>query len=121
MTIEINANRTRPTEIGSDAAVSFEVRPGQELVGTRGTLWVTQDGDPRDVFVQPGQRFVFDRRGVTVIHALHGAGAFLLAGTPVRHPNALASIAAAIDAVRTWFGKPAPQRTPRGRLAQTLT
>lgn len=116
------------TELRADSVLSFEARRGQELLGTRGRLWVTQDGDPRDVFVGSGERFVFDRSGVVVIHALHEAGAFVLSAgfaAPTR-AGWFASIVAALRTRLVYLAKgprraPAAPRTTRGRLAQTVT
>ena len=38
-----------------------------------GTLWITQERDPEDVVLEPGQTFVLARQGQTVISALKNA------------------------------------------------
>jgi uncharacterized protein (AIM24 family) len=38
-----------------------------------GTLWVTQDGDPRDVVLAPGESFTLDRNGVAIVYATDDA------------------------------------------------
>jgi hypothetical protein len=40
---------------------------GLELRVRTGTVWVTQDRDPRDICLHPGQRFVLDRRGPALV------------------------------------------------------
>jgi hypothetical protein len=40
------------------------------LVCERGALWLTQDGDPRDVFLDRGDSFTLDRPGVALATAL---------------------------------------------------
>lgn len=47
----------------------------QDIRGTRltcvdGSVWLTLDGDLRDVFLHPGDSFVVDRDGTTLMHAL---------------------------------------------------
>jgi hypothetical protein len=37
-----------------------------------GTVWITQQGDLRDIFLAAGQRFTFDRPGLALIHAMEG-------------------------------------------------
>jgi hypothetical protein len=37
-----------------------------------GTVWITQEGDPRDIFLTAGQRFTFDRPGLAFIRAEEG-------------------------------------------------
>jgi hypothetical protein len=34
-----------------------------------GALWLTQDGDPRDIVLTPGQSFTLDRDGLAIIFA----------------------------------------------------
>ena len=37
-----------------------------------GTVWITQQGDSRDIFLTAGQRFAFDRAGIALIGAVEG-------------------------------------------------
>ena len=36
---------------------------------TRGTLWITQEGDPQDVVLRTGDNWVVERNGLTVVEA----------------------------------------------------
>jgi hypothetical protein len=66
----------------SQIAASIPVHSGQPLrlhkgFGHRiavleGNIWVTQDGDPRDVVLRAGEDFVIDRPAATVVSALGG-------------------------------------------------
>jgi hypothetical protein len=66
----------------SQTAASIAVHSGQPLrlengYGRRisvleGHLWVTQDGDPRDIVLGAGEDFRFDRRATAVVSALDG-------------------------------------------------
>ena len=40
---------------------------------TRGELWMTQEDDPRDVVLGPGDTFSIDRGGLSVLQALSAA------------------------------------------------
>jgi hypothetical protein len=46
---------------------------GTEVFCLKGTVWLTQEGDPRDVILGAGQSFVLDRKGVAVAYALKDA------------------------------------------------
>ena len=47
--------------IAPGAAIAVEARPGTELRGLEGTVWVTQEGDAQDYVVPAGVRFTAGR------------------------------------------------------------
>jgi hypothetical protein len=51
---------------------------GRRVECVSGTLWITQDGDPRDIVLAPGDSFTFDHRGDALISALDDARFLLL-------------------------------------------
>jgi hypothetical protein len=46
---------------------------GLAIESRQGTLWVTQEGDPKDYILEPGQRLVVTRRGTLVVQAFSDA------------------------------------------------
>jgi hypothetical protein len=46
---------------------------GTEIVCLRGEIWLTQDGDLRDVVLSAGDRFTLDSNGVALVSALRAS------------------------------------------------
>ena len=46
---------------------------GRVVLCLHGTLWMTQDGDTRDVVLEAGDEARIDRDGLTLLHALSDA------------------------------------------------
>ncbi len=51
---------------------------GHRVECVTGVLWITQDGDPRDIVLEPGGTFTFDMRGDALISALDDSRFLLL-------------------------------------------
>lgn len=51
---------------------------GRRIECVTGSLWITQDRDPRDIVLAPGESFTFDQRGDALISALDDARFLLL-------------------------------------------
>ncbi len=58
--------------------VRLATRPGDRIECWSGCLWLTQDGDLRDVILEAGEGFVADRPGGAIVHALRDARYLLL-------------------------------------------
>ena len=79
-------------EVHPRRLVRLQVGAGHHLTNVRGTAWVTVDGDPCDVILEPGDSHTFERAGRVVVQAL-GREAELVAedGIEVDHgPHASA-------------------------------
>ena len=55
---------------------------GRRIEALGGSLWITIDGDPRDVTVSPGRGFTLDRDGTVLISALDDARFVVLDALP---------------------------------------
>ena len=51
---------------------------GRRVLCLAGSLWITQENDTRDIFLQAGESFVLDRRGLAIIGARAAAKLMVL-------------------------------------------
>ena len=59
---------------------------GRRVECLSGSLWITQDGDPRDIVLGAGEAFDFDRRGDALLSAFDDSRYLVLDGCgPQRH------------------------------------
>jgi hypothetical protein len=70
-------------QLGGDEVLPLADIRGRRLCCIDGTVWITLDRDLRDIFLRPGESFVVDRDGVTLLHALAPARVRLDAGGTV--------------------------------------
>ena len=70
MKIEFPASRI---VLAADQFVKLEDAVGVRISNGRGTVWITQDGDTRDVVLGPGDAFIIDREGPSIVQALQPA------------------------------------------------
>lgn len=60
-------------ELKEDATLVVERPAAVELKCLRGSVWITHDGDPRDVVVSPGTSYRADRDSRMLVYALETA------------------------------------------------
>ncbi len=63
----------RHTHLLHRQTFNLQARKGQRIECESGQLWITQDGDPRDVILQAHEYFTLDQRGHTLVSALEDA------------------------------------------------
>ena len=63
----------------------LRARRGERIDCRTGQLWITQDGDPRDVVLRAGESFDLDRGTPTIVQALETATVLIL--DPVVPPH----------------------------------
>jgi hypothetical protein len=75
MNIELNQNGLclKPNQL-----VKVRGGRGHSIVCHSGSVWVTQDGDPRDIVLRAGDSFTLDREGPALVQAFE-AGAISVA------------------------------------------
>ena len=63
----------QPAYLQRRQVFSLNTRKGQRIECRTGQLWITQDGDLRDVVIGPNQSFTLDLSGHTLVSALEDA------------------------------------------------
>jgi hypothetical protein len=64
--------------LGPNQLLELREAQGRVLTSVIGTLWMTQEGDPRDVVIRAGEAQRIERAGVTLVQTLHGAAYVLI-------------------------------------------
>lgn len=68
------------TRLARRGLISLRDRVGEQIECLEGSLWITQEGDVRDVVLEAGNTFTLDRQGTAIVYAL--ADARLIAWPP---------------------------------------
>ena len=92
--MQLKLGRSR---LGLDRDQLIAVRDGKgvRVACLSGALWITQEQSTSDVVLEPGQSFVIDHPGLTLVMALRPSN------LRVCEPRA----AALWDSLRGWFGE----------------
>lgn len=67
------------TALARRQTLALTDRAGELIECLSGSLWITQDGDPRDVILGPGEGHVIDRDGLVLVYAFADAKLAVLA------------------------------------------
>lgn len=59
--------------LGKGELLRLDGRPGLRITSRRGTLWLTQDGDPNDVVLTSGESHEYAEAGPVLVEALDAA------------------------------------------------
>jgi hypothetical protein len=70
--MEIRLDQTA-VKLAEHNTISIVDGKGARIAVTEGSVWITQDHDPRDVMLTAGESFVLDRNGKTIVEALRDA------------------------------------------------
>jgi DUF2917 family protein len=70
MKIELDADGL---DLQAHQVVRFDDAVDTRVVCLRGQVWITQDDDPRDIVLGPGDDFTLDRRGLALATALRAS------------------------------------------------
>jgi hypothetical protein len=75
---------------------------GATLRVTRGTLWVTQDRDVRDIVLRAGDIWTVERDGLTLAEA-QGDSVFCVAGDVARRVRRAGGVPTYRERIAVWF------------------
>lgn len=70
------------TELKQDGFLRIVDGGGRNVAVFRGLLWITQEGDRRDIFLHAGQTFTIDQPGTTIVQALEDSSLLVLDPEP---------------------------------------
>jgi hypothetical protein len=70
--------------LGKGRVRHVHAQGGRRLECLSGSLWITQDGDLRDIVLGPGEGFDFDRRGDALLSAFADSR-YLVLDAETRH------------------------------------
>lgn len=63
-------------EVQPRKLVRMQVGAGLRVTGVSGTSWITVDGDPEDLILEPGDTYAFAHDGSALVQALGGESSF---------------------------------------------
>jgi hypothetical protein len=69
MTMQIGLRQAN-ISLGARHAMSLNDAVGAEVACVTGQVWLTMDGDRRDIFLAPGEAHSIERAGLTLINAI---------------------------------------------------
>ena len=75
----ICAGYTKVWDLASGELVRLDGARGTTLRVTRGTLWLTQERDTRDIVLAAGDSYTIDRGGLTLVEAQEGTTVCVMA------------------------------------------
>ena len=68
-----NLSELRTLSLEPDHVVAFRRARGLTITCRQGEIWVTEDGDPRDVVLRAGERISLERPGRALVSAFVGS------------------------------------------------
>jgi len=80
---------TRRASVNLDTGVALRLRDsaGKGVVVLGGKVWITQQGDPRDIVIEPNESFIFDRPGLALVQAIVRSTLLVFEAEPGARPR----------------------------------
>ena len=75
--------------LGAGQLLSLDDAVGVRIASQGGSVWITQDGDPRDIVLRAGESFELDRATAVIVQAIDAAVVTIAepVGAPRRWPG----------------------------------
>src|SRR5262245_18516087 len=112
----ICAGYTKVWAVSPGEYVKLDGARGTTLRVTRGTLWITQEGDTRDIVLAPGDSFAIDRGGVTLLEA-QGNSTVCVLGHQISEVHSHHAPRRLGERLRSWLGTVGAADADRRRAA----
>ena len=94
------SSRPRITSLPRHVSLGLQRHAGDRIECVSGVVWVTQDGDLRDIVLNAGESFRLDRSGRALVSALADAGVVF---HTARCRRLSARLARAVAVGRVWL------------------
>lgn len=96
--------------LGRGASVRIEDGAGIMVYIWEGEVWLTQEGDPRDYFVTPGQWFRIKRDGTALLYATRRTHATLTSARAENYARLISFTPAGTSSPRAIYEAPRRRR-----------
>jgi Protein of unknown function (DUF2917) len=106
--------RTARSDLRPREALLLDNAQGTTLWVERGSLWVTQERDSRDIILGEGMRFTIDRPGRTLVAAESASAVRLFSPLSRRERMARALSRSAALLLAAWAGRSVRRPVPHG-------
>jgi hypothetical protein len=114
MKIEFPASRIA---LATDQFLKLEGARGARIATFSGSVWITQDGDSRDIVLGPRESFVLDSSGPSIVQALEPVELAIAEPAAQRRPGRLVERLKSFGAAARLALGPSAGHTPQaGRL-----
>lgn len=70
--------RTGAVRLAPNQTLKVHDGAGSTVCAVRGSVWITEEGQPRDIVLSPGACYQLRRQGMALINALGGEAALSL-------------------------------------------
>ena len=118
--MDTGSSQAVPTGLNAGEMLRLKDAAGRRLGVTRGSVWVTQEGDPRDHVIGRGESFRFDRDGLALITPVGESARVVLEDGPAAERAVGNSVLAVTGAARPVRSPEFERRALRLR-ARTMT